>query len=100
MRRSGAPTAIARPPACAERDRLAPSLPAAVVLYERIRAASAGVGAAALLRRRCEGCHLELSGADLRAVANRTGRRGGALRGMPAHPGPHEGLGRVTDSGG
>ena len=27
-----------------------------------------GVGAAALLRRRCQGCHLELSGADLMAV--------------------------------
>jgi predicted nucleic acid-binding Zn-ribbon protein len=27
------------------------------------------VGAAALVRRRCEGCHLELSGGDLRAVA-------------------------------
>jgi predicted nucleic acid-binding Zn-ribbon protein len=26
------------------------------------------VGAAALLRRRCQGCHLELSGADLMAA--------------------------------
>jgi predicted nucleic acid-binding Zn-ribbon protein len=38
-------------------------------LYERIRKSSGGVGAAALVRRRCEGCHLELSGADLRAFA-------------------------------
>jgi predicted nucleic acid-binding Zn-ribbon protein len=54
----------------AEREALAPALPAALVaLYERIRSSSAGVGAAALVRRRCEGCHLELSGADLRAVA-------------------------------
>jgi predicted nucleic acid-binding Zn-ribbon protein len=54
----------------AEREALAPALPAALVaLYERIRSTSAGVGAAALVRRRCEGCHLELSGADLRAVA-------------------------------
>jgi predicted nucleic acid-binding Zn-ribbon protein len=54
----------------AERDALTPTLPAPVVtLYERIRASSSGVGAAALLRRRCEGCHLELSGADVRAVA-------------------------------
>lgn len=53
-----------------ERDALAPTLPEPlVVLYERIRASSAGVGAAALVRRRCEGCHLELSGGDLRAVA-------------------------------
>jgi predicted nucleic acid-binding Zn-ribbon protein len=54
----------------AERDQLAPSLPADLIaLYDRIRASSGGVGAAALVRRRCEGCHLELSGGDLRAVA-------------------------------
>jgi uncharacterized protein len=53
-----------------ERSRLAPELPAPLVtLYEKIRAASAGVGAAKLVRRRCEGCHLELSGADLREMA-------------------------------
>lgn len=53
-----------------ERDALAAGLPGPLVtLYERIRASSSGVGAAALLRRRCEGCHLELSGGDLRAVA-------------------------------
>ncbi|MCK9893887.1 zinc ribbon domain-containing protein [Frankia sp. AgB32] len=53
-----------------ERDALAPQLPDALItLYERIRASSSGVGAAALLRRRCQGCHLELSGGDLRAVA-------------------------------
>lgn len=53
-----------------ERDALAPTLPEPLVaLYERIRASSSGVGAARLVRRRCEGCHLELSGADLRAVA-------------------------------
>lgn len=52
------------------REALTPTLPVPVVtLYERIRASSSGVGAAALVRRRCEGCHLELSGADLRAVA-------------------------------
>ncbi|MCK9922397.1 C4-type zinc ribbon domain-containing protein [Frankia sp. AgPm24] len=71
----------ARDKACGEidaetvrlRDRrgaLAPSLPDALVtLYERIRSTSGGVGAAALLRRRCQGCHLELSGGDLREVA-------------------------------
>ncbi|MCM3922850.1 C4-type zinc ribbon domain-containing protein [Frankia sp. AiPs1] len=52
------------------RAALAPRLPEALVtLYERIRASSGGVGAAPLLRRRCQGCHLELSGGDLRAVA-------------------------------
>jgi predicted nucleic acid-binding Zn-ribbon protein len=53
-----------------ERDALAPDLPAPLIaLYERLRASSSGVGAARLVRRRCEGCHLELSGADLRDVA-------------------------------
>ncbi|THJ75601.1 zinc ribbon domain-containing protein [Candidatus Frankia alpina] len=53
-----------------DRAALAPQLPEALVaLYERIRASSGGVGAAPLLRRRCQGCHLELSGGDLRAVA-------------------------------
>jgi len=53
-----------------DRDGLAPQLPAPLVtLYERIRSTSNGVGAAKLVRRRCEGCHLELSGADLRALA-------------------------------
>jgi predicted nucleic acid-binding Zn-ribbon protein len=52
------------------RAALAPELPAPLVtLYERIRSTSNGVGAAKLVRRRCEGCHLELSGADLREVA-------------------------------
>jgi predicted nucleic acid-binding Zn-ribbon protein len=52
------------------RDTLAPLLPVPLVtLYERIRTSSGGVGAAALVRRRCEGCHLELSGGDLREVA-------------------------------
>ncbi|MBL7491048.1 hypothetical protein I6A60_12055 [Frankia sp. AgB1.9] len=52
------------------RDQLAPVLPAPLVtLYEKIRASSSGVGAAKLVRRRCEGCHLELSGAELREVA-------------------------------
>ena len=54
----------------AEREELVPTLPEPLVaLYERIRASSGGVGAAALLRRRCEGCHLELSDGDLRAIA-------------------------------
>ncbi|SNQ46524.1 conserved hypothetical protein [Frankia canadensis] len=53
-----------------QREALVPQLPGGLItLYERIRASSGGVGAAALVRRRCEGCHLELSGGDLRAVA-------------------------------
>jgi uncharacterized protein len=39
-----------------------------VALYERIREASGGVGAALLRAGRCEGCRLELSGVDLAAV--------------------------------
>jgi predicted nucleic acid-binding Zn-ribbon protein len=53
-----------------ERDALAAELPEDLLsLYERIRTASNGVGAAALRRRRCEGCHLELGGAELREIA-------------------------------
>lgn len=54
----------------AAREATAPEIPSDLgALYDRIRASSGGVGAAALVRRRCQGCHLELSGADLRAVA-------------------------------
>jgi len=51
------------------RAQVAPAVPADLLaLYDTIRAASSGVGAAALVRRRCEGCHLELGGAELREV--------------------------------
>ncbi len=54
----------------AERTTVAPTLPGPLLtLYDRIRSTSGGVGAAALVRHRCQGCHLELSGADLREVA-------------------------------
>jgi predicted nucleic acid-binding Zn-ribbon protein len=54
----------------AERSALAGELPDDLItLYEKIRASSAGVGAAALVRRRCEGCHLEVGGAELREIA-------------------------------
>lgn len=50
----------------ARRVALADQIPADLLgRYERSRAAGGGVGAARLYRRRCEGCHLELSGADL-----------------------------------
>lgn len=53
-----------------DRTELAGQLPADLVaLYEKIRASSGGVGAAALVRRRCEGCHLEVGGAELREIA-------------------------------
>ncbi len=53
----------------AARAELAPQLPVELVtLYERIRASSGGIGAARLYRRRCEGCHMELSGGDLSEV--------------------------------
>jgi predicted nucleic acid-binding Zn-ribbon protein len=53
----------------AARAELAPQLPVDLVaLYERIRASSGGIGAARIYRRRCEGCHMELSGGDLSEV--------------------------------
>jgi len=53
----------------AERSEIASELPADLVtLYDKIRATSAGVGAAMLRHRRCEGCHLELAGSELNAV--------------------------------
>lgn len=53
----------------AQRAELAAQLPAELLaLYDRLRAERAGVGAAALVRRRCEGCHLELAGNELAQV--------------------------------
>jgi uncharacterized protein len=40
-----------------------------VALYEKVREQSGGLGAAALRARRCEGCRLELGGADLARIA-------------------------------
>ncbi|MDP9093088.1 MAG: C4-type zinc ribbon domain-containing protein [Actinomycetota bacterium] len=37
-------------------------------VYERAREHSGGVGAAVLRQRRCEGCHIELSGSELASV--------------------------------
>jgi predicted nucleic acid-binding Zn-ribbon protein len=52
----------------AQREALVPELPTDLLaLYEKIRASHGGVGAAALVARRCEGCHLELSGNELTA---------------------------------
>jgi uncharacterized protein len=53
-----------------ERSRIADSIPADLTkLYEKLRASHGGVGAAALVRRHCQGCQLELTAADLRQVA-------------------------------
>jgi predicted nucleic acid-binding Zn-ribbon protein len=55
----------------AERAAIAAELPADLLaLYERARQHSGGVGAALLRQRRCEGCHIELSGSELSAVRN------------------------------
>lgn len=52
-----------------ERAMLAGGLPGELVaLYEKIRASSHGVGAAALRRGKCEGCQMELSTTDLNAI--------------------------------
>jgi hypothetical protein len=51
------------------RAATATELPADLIaLYEKIRAVSGGVGAAALKHRRCEGCRLDLLGSELRAA--------------------------------
>ncbi|WP_425456807.1 zinc ribbon domain-containing protein [Aeromicrobium piscarium] len=40
-----------------------------LALYEKLRANQGGVGAALLRAKRCEGCRLELNGADLRELS-------------------------------
>jgi uncharacterized protein len=39
-----------------------------LTLYEKVRAASDGIGAAALRQRRCQGCHLELDPMSLEQI--------------------------------
>ena len=41
---------------------------ALVALYEKIRASSGGIAAAALRQRRCEGCRLELNQVDINRI--------------------------------
>ena len=60
-----------------------------VALYEKIRAPSGGLGAAALRQRRCGGCRLELEHVDMSRDQGGRARRGRALRGVPPHPGAH-----------
>jgi predicted nucleic acid-binding Zn-ribbon protein len=53
----------------AQRLAIAAEIPADLLaLYERAREHSGGVGAAILRQRRCEGCHIELSGSELASV--------------------------------
>ena len=52
-----------------ERDGLATQIPAELsALYEKLRASSRGVGAAALHRGRCQGCQLEINATELKAI--------------------------------
>jgi predicted nucleic acid-binding Zn-ribbon protein len=52
-----------------ERATLAERIPADLLaLYDKVRVASGGVGAALLRQRRCEGCRLELAGSELSEV--------------------------------
>ncbi len=53
----------------AQRSAIAAELPADLLaLYEKIRTANSGVGAAMLRQRRCEGCRIELAGSELSVV--------------------------------
>jgi uncharacterized protein len=53
-----------------ERERLLPELPADLVtLYTKIQTSKGGVGAAALVHRRCTGCQLEVNANELREYA-------------------------------
>lgn len=56
--------------AAAKRDTVCEKLPAGLIgYYERIRDKHAGVGAAEIVQRRCEGCRLDLNAADVLAFA-------------------------------
>ena len=89
----------------AELDRLAraagPAVAAGVpddlmALYDRLRAAKNGVGAAALRARQCGGCMLDPRQRRAGQAPGRRRGRGAPLRGVPADPGPHGGVRPVT----
>ncbi|MEP6600080.1 MAG: C4-type zinc ribbon domain-containing protein [Actinomycetota bacterium] len=53
----------------AQRDAIAAEIPEDLLaLYDKVRAANGGVGAAMLRQRRCEGCRIELAGNEQAAV--------------------------------
>ncbi len=53
----------------AQRGQVASGVPADLLaLYEKLRADHGGVGAAALAKRRCEGCRLELNATDIARI--------------------------------
>lgn len=54
-----------------QRAELAGQLPDELLgLYEKIRASQGGIGAAALRRRTCEGCQLQLDPAELKRISS------------------------------
>jgi predicted nucleic acid-binding Zn-ribbon protein len=56
--------------AAAARESIRPNVPDDLfTLYQKVAANHGGLGAAALRARRCQGCHLEINGADLRELA-------------------------------
>lgn len=56
--------------ASAARAAIRPNVPDDLfALYEKVAGNHGGLGAAALRARRCQGCHLEINGADLRELA-------------------------------
>ncbi len=74
----------------ARRKEAAATLPADLLgLYERLREQKQGVGAALLRQRRCAGCSLEAQQRRPGHGQPHARRRGRALRGVRAHPGPH-----------
>ncbi len=55
----------------AERDLTARDLPAALLaVYDKLRGKLGGIGAAALLQKRCEGCRLEVNAAELAHIVS------------------------------
>lgn len=53
----------------AQRAQAAAGMPTDLLtLYEKVRQAQGGIGAAGLRQRRCDGCRLELAGTELSAV--------------------------------
>jgi len=66
---AAAALAAERTELASERALMAGEVPADLLkLYEKLRADQGGVGAAALHRGRCEGCHMELTAVDINRI--------------------------------